>query len=162
MCCQKIKNVSRRPVPNNLNRIELIIEFNRFNFQLYANIFHFSLSDMMLVASFTTTRKKKRKLLIDKHEFVMDRKLKSSINWRCARYRSANCKVRATTYELKSGQEVYRIKYAKHSHQWVMAPLNQQSSTFQISLSLDLLFVQVKSIDYFCSFAFLGWIVTTN
>ncbi|XP_064550546.1 modifier of mdg4 isoform X20 [Drosophila montana] len=72
--------------------------------------------DIMLLANFTSTRKKKRKLLIDKHEFVMDRKLKSSINWRCARYRSANCKVRATTHELKSGQEVYRLKYAKHSH----------------------------------------------
>ncbi|KAM8706939.1 hypothetical protein ACLKA7_011098 [Drosophila subpalustris] len=49
---------------------------------------------LMLVAHFSSTRKKKRKLLIDKHEFVMDRKLKSSINWRCARYRSANCKIR--------------------------------------------------------------------
>lgn len=76
----------------------------------------FLIADIMLLANFTSTRKKKRKLLIDKHEFVMDRKLKSSINWRCARYRSANCKVRATTHELKSGQEVYRIKYANHSH----------------------------------------------
>ncbi|XP_036672579.3 modifier of mdg4 isoform X22 [Drosophila suzukii] len=69
------------------------------------------------LASFSSTRKKKRKLVIDKHEFVMDRKLKSSINWRCARYRSSNCKVRATTHVLKNGQEVYRLKYAKHSHQ---------------------------------------------
>ncbi|XP_043862346.1 modifier of mdg4-like isoform X24 [Drosophila santomea] len=68
------------------------------------------------LASFSCTRKKKRKLVIDRHEFVMDRKLKSSINWRCARYRSSNCKVRATTHVLKNGQEVYRLKYAKHSH----------------------------------------------
>ncbi|KAI8046066.1 hypothetical protein M5D96_002266 [Drosophila gunungcola] len=68
------------------------------------------------LASFSCTRKKKRKLVIDKHEFVMDRKLKSSINWRCSRYRSSNCKVRATTHVLKNGQEVYRLKYAKHSH----------------------------------------------
>ncbi|KAH8402726.1 hypothetical protein KR215_009032 [Drosophila sulfurigaster] len=71
----------------------------------------------MMLAHFTRTRQKKRKLLIDKHEFVMDRKLKGSINWRCSRYRSANCKVRATTHALKTGQEVYRLKYARHSHQ---------------------------------------------
>ncbi|KAH8243798.1 hypothetical protein KR032_010209 [Drosophila birchii] len=71
---------------------------------------------MARLASFSSTRKKKRKLVIDNNEFVMDRKLKSSINWRCSRYRSANCKVRATTHVLKSGQEVYRLKYAKHSH----------------------------------------------
>ncbi|KAH8369086.1 hypothetical protein KR009_000162, partial [Drosophila setifemur] len=69
-----------------------------------------------LVARFSKTRKKKRKLIIDHHEFVMDRKLKSSINWRCARYRSANCKVRATTHAMKGGQEVYRMKFATHSH----------------------------------------------
>ncbi|EDW55347.1 GM11026 [Drosophila sechellia] len=68
------------------------------------------------LATFSCTRKKKRKLVIDRHEFVMDRKLKSSINWRCARYRSSNCKVRATTHVQKNGQEVYRLKYAKHSH----------------------------------------------
>ncbi|KAH8357243.1 hypothetical protein KR084_011236, partial [Drosophila pseudotakahashii] len=68
------------------------------------------------LATFRCTRKKRRKLVIDKHEFVMDRMLKTSINWRCARYRSSNCKVRATTHKLKSGQEVYRLKYAKHSH----------------------------------------------
>ncbi|KAH8346090.1 hypothetical protein KR067_003952 [Drosophila pandora] len=74
------------------------------------------LSDTSLVAQFTCTRKKRRKLIIDSHEFVMDRKLKNSINWRCARYRSANCKVRVTTHLLKSGEEVYKIKYATHSH----------------------------------------------
>ncbi|EDV94587.1 GH18861 [Drosophila grimshawi] len=78
----------------------------------------------MLFASFTSTRKKKRKLLIDEHEFVMDRKLKSSINWRCARYRSANCKVRATTHQLKKlvrKQGIMIVKGTKGKPKLLMA-----------------------------------------
>uniref|UniRef100_A0A1A9ZT85 FLYWCH-type domain-containing protein n=1 Tax=Glossina pallidipes TaxID=7398 RepID=A0A1A9ZT85_GLOPL len=49
------------------------------------------------LATFSSTKKKNRKLLIGDYEYVIDRTLKQSTNWRCARYKSARCRARATT-----------------------------------------------------------------
>ncbi|CAD7083890.1 unnamed protein product [Hermetia illucens] len=57
------------------------------------------LSEFRNVAVFGFTQKHQKMLIIGKHNYVVDRKLKNSINWRCSKYRRMNCKARAATKE---------------------------------------------------------------
>ncbi|KNC31605.1 hypothetical protein FF38_12841 [Lucilia cuprina] len=54
------------------------------------------------------TKKKNRKLIIRGFEFVVDRQLKQSTNWRCSRYKSAHCKARATT-RINTHDSIYFV-----------------------------------------------------
>uniref|UniRef100_A0A1B0F983 FLYWCH-type domain-containing protein n=1 Tax=Glossina morsitans morsitans TaxID=37546 RepID=A0A1B0F983_GLOMM len=68
------------------------------------------------LATFSSTKKKNRKLLIGDYEYVIDRTLKQSTNWRCARYKSARCRARATTRINADGLELFFIRNPEHTH----------------------------------------------
>lgn len=65
---------------------------------------------------FSNTKKKNRKLIIQGYEYVVDRRLKQSTNWRCSRYKSARCKARATTRINSIGVEHFIIRNPEHTH----------------------------------------------
>ncbi|XP_037910045.1 modifier of mdg4 isoform X25 [Hermetia illucens] len=73
------------------------------------------LSEFRNVAVFGFTQKHQKMLIIGKHNYVVDRKLKNSINWRCSKYRRMNCKARAATKVINS-EERYVIRYPYHTH----------------------------------------------
>lgn len=68
-----------------------------------------------MVAVFGNTKKNNRKLIIGPYQFVIDRRLKSTTNWRCAKYKSLSCKARATT-RIVDNIEKYLVKYPYHTH----------------------------------------------
>lgn len=103
------------------------------------NFFVFLLTDRKLnIAVFSNTKKKNRKLLIRGFEFVVDRQLKQSTNWRCSRYKSAHCKARATTRINAFGVEHFFLRNPQHTHSSVIDIKKEQPSSSSVSASTTL------------------------